>query len=250
MTKIFAIAQHKGGTGKTTSTINIGAALAQQGYKVLLVDLDPQSNLSQSLGIIDAPMNTYTVMSGKHSIYNAIQGINESLHVLPSSLDLTAAEIEMSSKIGREYILKDAISIIADKYKYILIDCPPSLGLLTANAFTAANYILIPLQAQFLALQGLNKLMEVIELINKGINKDLKIGGVFITQYDNRKILNRNILETISGLFKSVVFKTTIRDNVALAEAPAKGLDVFRYAPKSKGAEDYLALTKEVLKIK
>ncbi len=250
MTKIFAIAQHKGGTGKTTSTINIGAALAQAGKKVLLIDLDPQANLSQSLGIIEAPINTYTVMSGKHSVYNAIQEITEKLHVLPSSLDLTAAEIEMSSKIGREFILRDAISIISDKYNYILIDCPPSLGLLTANAFTAANYILIPLQAQFLALQGLNKLMEVVDIINKGLNKELKISGVFITQYDNRKILNRNVLDTISNLFKSVVLKTTIRDNVALAEAPAKGLDVFRYAPKSKGAEDYLALSKEVLQIK
>jgi chromosome partitioning protein len=248
MSKVIAIAQHKGGTGKTTSTINLGAALSRQGKKVLLIDLDPQANLSQSLGIMDAEANIYGAIKKQYSVTDAIVNITDGLDLIPSTLDLTGAEIELSSVIGREYILKELIDQVKRRYDFIIIDCPPSLGLLTANAFTAAKYILIPLQAQYLALQGLNKLMEVIDLIKKGINKDLKVGGVFITQYDSRKVLNRNVQETISDLFKSQVLQTVIRDNVALAEAPVKGVDVFRYAPKSKGAEDYLALSQEVIK--
>ena len=249
MTKIMAVAQHKGGTAKTTSTINIGAALATFNKKVLLIDLDPQANLSQSLGITDRDINLYTLMSGRGKAVDAIVNVAENLDIIPSSLDLTATEIELSSKIARENVLKRLIAPLVN-YDYILIDCPPSLGLLTANAFAAANYILIPLQAEFLALQGLNRMMDIVEMIKTGINSKLTIAGVFITQYDGRKVLNRNIVKTISELFKSMVFKTVIHENVALAEAPAKGLDIFRYAPKSKGAEDYLSLTKEILTIK
>lgn len=249
MSRIIAIAQHKGGTGKTTSTINLGAALSKQGKQILLVDLDPQANLSQSLGVMEAEKNIYGVIKKQYSINEAIVNTTEGLDLIPSTLDLTGAEIELSSVIGREFILKELIGEVKKKYDYVLIDCPPSLSLLTANAFTAARYIIIPLQAQYLAMQGLSKLIEVVDIIRKGINRDLKIAGVFITQYDNRKVLNRNVLETIKDLFKSQVFETVIRDNVALAEAPVKGLDVFRYAPKSNGALDYQALADEVIKV-
>jgi len=154
----------------------------------------------------------------------------------------------MSGEAGREYILKDLIEPLRASYDFIIIDSPPSLGLLTINAFTASDSILIPLQAQYLALQGLTKLIEVVDKIKRRLNKELEIGGVFITQYDKRKVLNRDVAETIKAHFKDEVFKTMIRDNIALAEAPANGLDIFRYSPKSYGAEDYLSLSKEILK--
>ena len=169
---------------------------------------------------------------------------------MPSTLDLSGAEIELSSEPGREYILKELIDNISDSYDFIIIDSPPSLGLLTINSFTAADEIIIPLQAQFLAMQGLAKLVEVVEKIKSRLNKTLKVGGVFITQYDGRKVLNRDVFETINEHFKSEIFKTKVRDNIALAEAPAQGMDIFRYSPKSNGAEDYLALSKEILKRK
>ena len=164
-------------------------------------------------------------------------------------MDLSGAEVEMSGEAGREYILKELIDPIRSSYDFIIIDSPPSLGLLTINAFTASDSILIPLQAQYLALQGLTKLIEVVDKIKKRLNKELRVGGVFITQYDSRKVLNRDVAETIEAHFKDEVFKTKIRDNVALAEAPAQGLDIFRYNSKSYGAEDYLKLSKEILKI-
>jgi chromosome partitioning protein len=154
----------------------------------------------------------------------------------------------MSGEAGREYILRELIEPIRNNYDYILIDSPPSLGLLTINSFTASDEIFIPLQAQYLALQGLAKLTEVIEKIKKRLNKELSIGGVFITQYDSRKVLNRDVVATIQAHFKDVVFKTIIRDNIALAEAPAQGLDIFRYNAKTNGAEDYLSLSKEIIK--
>ena len=172
------------------------------------------------------------------------------LEVIPSTLDLSGAEVEMSGEAGREYILRELIEPIRASYDYILIDNPPSLGLLTINSFTASDLVFIPLQAQYLALQGLTKLLEVIDKIKKRLNKELKVGGVFITQYDRRKVLNRNVVDTIQAHFKEDVFKTKVRDNIALAEAPAQGLDIFRYNPKSYGAEDYLSLSKEILKRK
>jgi chromosome partitioning protein len=156
----------------------------------------------------------------------------------------------MSGEAGREYILRELIEPLRASYDYILIDSPPSLGLLTINAFTASDKIFIPLQAQYLALQGLTKLMEVVDKIKRRLNKELRVGGVFITQYDSRKVLNRDVVATIEAHFKEEVFKTKIRDNIALAEAPAQGLDIFRYNPKSYGAEDYLSLSKEIIKIK
>jgi chromosome partitioning protein len=247
MSKVISISNHKGGVGKTTSAINIGAGLNILGKKILLIDLDPQANLSQSLGLINQERNIYGSIRGEYNL-QPIE-ILKGLDVIPSTLDLSGAEIEMSGEAGREYILRELIEPIRSSYDYILIDSPPSLGLLTINSFTASDEIFIPLQAQFLALQGLSKLVEVIDKIKKRLNKDLRIGGVFITQYDSRKVLNRDVVATIEAHFTNEVFKTKVRDNIALAEAPAQGLDIFRYNPKSYGAEDYLELSKEILSI-
>ena len=248
MSKIISISNHKGGVGKTTSAINIGAGLNKLKKRVLLIDLDPQANLSQSLGVIEPERNIYGAIRGDYDI-EPIE-ILKGLDLIPSTLDLSGAEVEMSGEAGREYILKELIEPLRPSYDYILIDSPPSLGLLTINAFTASDSILIPLQAQYLALQGLTKLIEVVDKIKRRLNKELRVGGVFITQYDSRKVLNRDVVATIEAHFKDEVFKTRVRDNIALAEAPAQGLDIFRYNPKSYGAEDYLSLSKEILKRK
>ena len=246
MSKVISISNHKGGVGKTTSAINIGAGLNKLKKKVLLIDLDPQANLSQSLGVVEPDTNIYGAIRGDYKL-QPIE-ILKGLDLIPSTLDLSGAEVEMSGEAGREYILKELIEPIRSSYDFIIIDSPPSLGLLTINSFTASDEILIPLQAQYLALQGLTKLIEVVDKIKRRLNKELKVGGVFITQYDSRKVLNRDVAETIKAHFKDEVFKTKIRDNIALAEAPANGLDIFRYSPKSYGAEDYLSLSKEILK--
>jgi chromosome partitioning protein len=245
---VISISNHKGGVGKTTSTINIGAGLNSLKKKVLLIDLDPQANLSQSLGLMNEDINIYGAIRGEYKLQPL--EISKGFDIIPSTLDLSGAEIEMSAEAGREYILKELIEPLRDAYDYIIIDSPPSLGLLTLNSFVASDMILIPLQAQYLALQGVAKLVEVIDKIKRRLNKDLKIGGVFITQYDQRKVLNRDVVETIEKHFKEKVFKTKIRDNVALAEAPTQGMDIFKYNPKSYGAVDYLNLSKEIKKLK
>lgn len=245
MAKVISISNHKGGVGKTTSSLNIGAGLAIENKKVLLIDLDPQANLTQSLGIEESEKTIYGALR-EHYPLTPLE-INDNLFLVPSTLDLSGAEVELSAEAGREYILKELIEQVQDDYDYVIIDTPPSLGLLTINAFTASNQILIPLQAQYLALQGLSKLLEVIEKIQKRLNKDLEIGGVFITQYDKRKILNRNVVETVENYFDDKLFKTKIRDNIALAEAPTQGKDIFEYNSKSNGAEDYAQLILELL---
>ncbi len=246
MGKVIAISNHKGGVGKTTSTLNIGAALQRMGKKVLLIDLDPQANLTQSLGLMEHAPTVYEALRGEAKLEPV--EVLPGLDVVTSTLDLSGAERELSSEAGRDYILKKLLDPLRSRYDYVLLDSPPSLGLLTINAFTAAQEIYIPLQAHYLALQGLSKLREVVELVGKRNNKGLRIGGVFVTQYDQRKVLNRNVAETIREHFPAEAFKTAIRDNVALAEAPTQGLDVFRYAPRSTGAEDYAALAKEITK--
>ncbi|MEY3403494.1 MAG: hypothetical protein RLZZ86_3110 [Cyanobacteriota bacterium] len=243
---IYAISNHKGGVGKTTSTINIGAALALKKKKVLLVDLDPQANLTQSLGINKAEITIYDNLRGEKLI-SPIEYKNN-LYVLPSSLDLSAAEIELSAEPGREYILKEFLSKLKDKYNYILIDCPPSLGLLTINALAAADYVIIPMQAEYLPLRGLAKLTEVINKIKTRLNMDLKIGCVFLTQYDSRKILNRDVAGSVEEFFGNKFLKNKISSNVALAEAPSQGKDIFSYNKNCKGADDYVVLVDEIIK--
>lgn len=246
--KVICFSNHKGGVGKTCSVCNVGAGLAKMGKKVLLIDLDPQANLSMSLGLRDTvERNVYHVLRGEKNIKEVTYNITGNLDLVPSSLDLAGAEIELSSETGREYILRGELEPILDKYDYVLIDCAPSLGLLTTNAFTAASEVFIPLQAQYLSLQGISKLTKIIDKIKQRVNKKLEIGGVLITQYDKRKVLNRDISDEIESHFGHKVFRTRISDNVALAEAPGRGQDIFRYNPKCKGAEDYSELCREIL---
>lgn len=243
--KVIAISNHKGGVGKTTSCVNIGAGLSngKHGKQVLLIDLDPQSNLTQSLGV--EPETT---------IYGSLRGdypltpleITPTLHLIASTLDLSGAEVELSGEVGREFVLRDLIDPIRKKYDYILIDCPPSLGLLTLNAFTASDEVYIPLQTQYLALHGLTKLIEIVDKVKK-LNKKLKVGGVILTQFDSRKVLDKDVVAAVVGRFNEKVFNTKIRNNVALAEAPSVGQDIFRYNQKSTGAEDYLNLCEEIV---
>lgn len=240
----MSLSNHKGGVGKTTSTINISAALNQMGKKVLMIDLDPQANLTQSLGIKNPTLTIYDALKGNNKVKPLV--ILKGFELIPADLDLSAAEIELSGEAGREYILKEVLQPFSSSYDYIIIDCPPSLGLLTINAFTTSDEVIIPVQAQFLATQGMAKLIEIIEKIQKRLNKSLKLGGVVITQFDNRKVLNRNMVEMINERFLNRVFNSKIRDNISLAEAPAMSLDIFRYSPKSNGAEDYMSLAKEI----
>lgn len=246
MSKVISLSNHKGGVGKTTSSINIGAGLNKLGKKILLIDLDPQANLSQSLGLIDQERNIYGALRGEYKL-QPIE-IVKGLEVIPSNIDLSGAEVELSDKTEAKFILKELIEPLRASYDYIIIDTPPSLGLLTISAFTASDDVFIPVQAHYLALQGLTKLLEVIERIQEGLNRNLKLGGVLITHYDSRRVLNREVAVTISNHFKENLFKTYIRDNIALAEAPAQNLDIFRYNLKSYGASDYFSVCKEIIK--
>lgn len=245
MGMIISLLNHKGGVGKTTSAINIGAGLHQLGKKVLLVDLDPQANLTLSLGIPRQKATIYENIRGEAEL--APYTVKTGFDVITSSLDLSGAEMEMINEAGREYILKELFEPMIDLYDYIIIDCPPSLGLLTLNALTCSQTVYIPLQTEFLALQGLAKIKQVIDKVKFRLNKDIEIGGVIATMYDNRKVLSRDVVDTILKYFGEKVFNTYIRDNVSLAEAPAQRMDIFSYAPKSNGAEDYLNLCEEIL---
>jgi chromosome partitioning protein len=245
MGKIIAISNHKGGVGKTTTTVNLGAGLARTGKKILLVDLDPQANLSQCYGITKPETTIYEALKGDEEVKTI--PVNENLDIAASNLDLAGAEMELNSEAGREYLLKEVLKPLQDNYDYVFVDCPPSLGLLTLNAFTCADEVIIPIQAHFLAIKGLTKIIEVINKVKRRINEKLEISGVVITLYDKRKILHRDIEETIKTYFRDKVYETKIRQNIALAEAPTQGLDIFRYNISSPGADDYWDLTQEFL---
>ena len=245
MATVISLLNHKGGVGKTTSAINIGAGMAELGKRVLLIDLDPQANLTLSLGISRQKVTIYESLKGEDDLvpYN----VKEGLDVITSCLDLSSAEMELINEAGREFILRELIAGVEDAYDFVIIDCPPSLGLLALNALTSSRYIIIPLQTEFLAMQGLAKIKQVIDKVKLRLNKKLEIGGVIATMYDKRKVLNRDVVETIKKYFGKKVFETYIRDNVALAEAPAQRQDIFSYNKNSPGAKDYLALSKEIL---
>lgn len=245
MTKIISISNHKGGVGKTTSVVNIGAGLNKLGKKVLLIDMDPQENLTLSFGIRNTEYSVYGALKGLYPIKPV--SIRENLDLVPATLELSNAETELSAEAGREYLLLEALEPIKNDYDYVLIDCPPSLGLLTINALTASNYVYLPIQAHYLAIKGLAKMNEVTVKIQKRLNKNLSIGGVFITMYDKRKVLHRDVVETVKSYFQEKVFDTKIRENISLAEAPYTGSDVFQYDAKCFGSEDYLQLCKEIL---
>lgn len=243
---VISLLNHKGGVGKTTSAINIGAGLAELGKRVLLIDLDPQANLTLAMGIPRQPTTIYEALRGEADLIPF--SVKNRLDVVASTLDLSGAEMELINEAGREYILRELLDPIRSKYDYILIDCPPSLALLTLNALTSSDLVYIPLQTEFLAMQGLARIKQIIQKVKLRLNKKLEMGGVIATMYDARKVLNRDVINTIHKYFGDMVFETKIRDNVALAEAPAQRKDIFAYSPKSPGAQDYLSLAKEIIK--
>jgi len=245
MATVISLLNHKGGVGKTTSAINIGAGLVELGKKVMLIDLDPQANLTLSLGISRQKYTIYESLRGESELVPYT--VKDGLDVITSTLDLSGAEMELINEAGREYILRELLSPLDDEYDYIIIDCPPSLGLLTLNALTSSRYVYIPLQTEFLALQGLAKIKQVIDKVKFRLNKKLEMGGVIATMYDQRKVLNRDVVATILKYFGEKVFDTKIRDNVALAEAPAQRQDIFEYNKNSPGAKDYLSLSREII---
>ncbi len=250
-TKIIAIANQKGGVAKTTTATNLSAALALAGLKVMLIDLDPQGNASTGLGIENSNRkNTiYQVLTGtKHINESIYQTTIKNLDIIPANINLSAAEIELLSLPNKENILKKSISTIsAKKYNYIIIDCPPSLGQLTFNALTAANSILIPMQCEFFALEGLSYLLRSIDIVQKSINKDLKILGVVLSMYDKRNRLSEQVAQDVRNCLGEIVFNTIIPRNVRISEAPSHGMPVISYDPNCAGTKAYHALAEELL---
>ena len=236
--KVVAISNFKGGVGKTTSTVNIGAALAEAKKRVLLIDLDPQFNLSRSLGVKE-DLNIYGALRGDYPL--PIVQRNEFLHVVPSALELIKAETEFVSEYKREEKLNTLLKTLPPQYDYVLIDCPPSLGVLAQMAYTSADMIFVPIQSEYLALTGYSVLVEAIDRIG------LEIDGAFVTQFDQRQILDRTILEKLKTMVGDKLFKNIIRQNVAIAESTTTGQSIFEYAPSSKGAADYRALANEIM---
>jgi chromosome partitioning protein len=248
MTTTICIVNHKGGVGKTTSVANIGAGLNAIGKRVLLVDLDPQCNLSDSFGYAQPPLSIYDALSdGKPA---PIVPISEGFDLIPASLDLAGLELEIASRMARETLLKRALAPLRQHYDFILIDSPPSLGLLTINGLVAATEVLIPLEAEFLAYRGIDSIVGIIENVKMHFNESLYISGVFLTKYNRQRILTKSIREEVARYFGDVLLDSHIRVNVSLAEAPANSKHVFAYAPDSNGAEDYRQLVQEYLKKK
>ena len=243
--KIISICNLKGGVGKTTSTLNIGAGLNKLGKKVLLIDLNPNANLSQILDVINPKNSIIDLINNLNDIepYEIFKGF----HIIPTTIELSASEIKLSSQPAREFYLKKIINRIKDSYDYILIDCHPSLGLLTINAFTASDQVIIPFKAEYLSLTGLTVLTNGIKDIKKRFNPDLNVGGIFLTQFDYKKILSKEVLKILQEYFSNEMFDSKIRTSVELAAAPIFQKDIFRYKVKCDGAKDYLALSNEIL---
>ncbi|MFY9384455.1 MAG: AAA family ATPase [Dethiobacteria bacterium] len=249
MARIIAIANQKGGVGKTTTAVNLSAALARLGEKVLLLDIDPQGNATSGIGLSKKEI--------KACIYDAlINGLPlerivlpsrwENLFVVPATIQLAGAEVELVLTISREVKLKEALAPIKDNFSIILIDCPPSLGLLTINALTAASGVIIPIQCEYYALEGLGQLMNTITLVRRNLNEELQIEGVLLTMYDSRTNLSEQVVEEVREYFKEKVYRTIVPRNVRLSEAPSHGLHILEYDPRSRGAEVYMSLAEEV----
>ncbi len=249
--RIIALINQKGGSGKTTTAVNLGASLAKLNKRVLIIDIDPQAHATIHLGVDLQKLENsiYEVLISGKSLKEVISKTEmDNLELVPSHINLSGAEIELVNMIGRETILKDNINKLKAKYDYILIDCPPSLGLLTLNALTTANEVMIPIQTEYLALEGMSKLVSTIEIVRKRLNKNLEITGIIPTMYDSRTNLSQEVLDNISGYFKKKVFKTVIRQNIRLAEAPSYGKPIVLYSARAHGNEDYMKLAKEVIR--
>ena len=250
MARIISVANQKGGVGKTTTTVNLGACLAYDGKKVLLIDSDAQGNATSGLGVRkpDVKQDIYDVLVNEVPIKETIiQTARENLSIVPATLQLAGAEIELTSMMARESRLKSALAEVSDDYDFILVDCPPSLGHLTINAFTASDAILIPVQCEYYALEGLSQLLNTVRLVQKHFNPGLEIEGVLLTMYDARTNLGAEVVEEVRRYFQEKVYDTIIPRNVRLSEAPSHGMPIIDYDPRSKGAEVYQALAKEVL---
>lgn len=250
MGRVIAVTNQKGGVGKTTTSVNLSASLANQGKKVLLIDIDPQGNSTSGIGINKADVQycIYDVLINDIPIKDAIiKTESEEVDVIPATIQLAGAEIELVPTISREVRLKKALHHIRDKYDYIIIDCPPSLGILTVNSLTASDSVIIPIQCEYYALEGLSQLLNTIRLVQKHLNTELKIEGVLLTMFDARTNLGIQVVDEVKKYFREKVYSTIIPRNVRLSEAPSHGKSIIRYDYKSKGAEVYLDLAKEVI---
>lgn len=246
--KIIVFANQKGGVGKTTTAVNVGAYIAEEGKKVLLIDFDPQGNMSSSVGSDKEKPGIYEVITGKLLLKDAIQETTvRNLSIVSSNVNLAGANIELVDADRREFFLKNAVMQVKDNWDYILIDCPPSLGLLTINGLTAAQQVYIPMQCEYFALEGLSLLLTTVKQVQKGSNPNLKLGGIMFTMYDSRTRLANEVVNEVTGYFKEKVFKTVIPRNVRLSEAPSHSVPINQYDMTCIGAKSYKKLAKEVL---
>jgi len=250
MGRIIAIANQKGGVGKTTTSINLAASLAEKGKKVLVIDMDPQGNTTSGFGVDKNNLDNtiYELILGECSVHESIiRNVIDNVSIIPSNVNLAAAEIELIGVDKKEYILKKEIDWVKDSYDFIMIDCPPSLSMLTVNAMTTANTVLVPIQCEYYALEGLSQLIHTVNLVKERLNPELAMEGVVFTMYDSRTNLSAQVVENVKEHFHQKVFNTLIPRNIRLAEAPSYGMPICMYDPKSSGAESYKNLAQEVI---